>query len=169
MDLKNTKGMEPLFIEGKFRKWALANGIGKVSEGSKNTSLKKLCLSEKTPENANQPGSKKPSSRWAQKGICSEQQVIKHLCSWGWEFQFQRLVTHIAEIDLIFQKENRVCLIEVKTLDNPWRSFERITDRQVQKLTMNQMYFSSICKSRFQYFSCVAWVMKEKIDYIRIS
>lgn len=95
--------------------------------------------------------------------------VIVDLQSQGWELQFQRLVTPIAEIDLIFQKGNEVRLIEVKTLDNPWRSFERISKKQIHKLKSNQLYFYSFFRNRFQFTSSIAWVTKEKIEYLEIN
>lgn len=87
---------------------------------------------------------------------------------WGWELQFQRLKTSIAEIDLVFQKGNKVCLIEVKTLDDPWRSFERVSLNQIQKLKLNQINLATIFKREFVFSSFVAWVSDGKIDYVKI-
>lgn len=95
--------------------------------------------------------------------------MIADLQSRKWELQFQRFVTHIAEIDLIFQQGNEIRLIEVKTLDDPWRSFERISGRQIQKLKMNRLYFSSLFRNRFQFTTCIAWVAKDQIEYVEIS
>lgn len=122
-------------------------------------------MSKKSPQVANQLKHRKNII----KGFYSEQKVIDELSFHGWTLQFQRLVTEIAEIDLIFQKENQIYLVEVKTLDDSWRSFERISDRQIRKLKLNQLYFSSVFKNQFQFASFVAWVTKKKIEYVRIN
>lgn len=106
------------------------------------------------------------ADQWA--GIHSEQRVIAHLKKHAWELQFQRARTTIAEVDLIFQKNSHVKLIEVKTLDDPWRSFERISHRQVQKLILNQLYISRNQK-KFEISACVAWVSKEGIEYLEVN
>ena len=174
MDLKNTKATEPLFIANKFRNLVLASGIVKPSVESKNSLRKKTQAQKETNSlTTTQKFKKKPAdqthSLFYRKGFNSEQKVITHLRNYGWELQFQRLITSIAEIDLIFQKGHEIHLIEVKTLSDPWRSFERISEKQIQKLKMNQLYFASVFKNQFQFASWVAWVTKEKIEYVRIN
>lgn len=98
----------------------------------------------------------------------AEAQVIALLQKRGWELQFQRARTAVAEVDLIFQKDNRLQLIEVKSLDNPWRAFERISHRQMQKLILNQLHLSQRCCG-FQVGCCVAWVTTQSIRFVAIN
>jgi hypothetical protein len=69
----------------------------------------------------------------------------------------------------VFQKGSDVRLIEVKTLDDSWRSFERISEKQIQKLKMNEFYFSSIFKKQFHFESRIAWVTQKTIEYVEIN
>ena len=45
-------------------------------------------------------------------------------------------------MDLIFQKDNQIHFIEVKTLHNVWMSFERIKPNQMRRLQRNQIHYS---------------------------
>lgn len=103
------------------------------------------------------------------KGLQSEQKVIDHLLKLSWSLEFQRAKTRVAEVDLVFRKSYDVRLIEVKTLDDPWRSFERISENQIQKLISNQLYFSSLLGKKFQMSCYVAWVGQKQIDFVRIN
>ena len=86
----------------------------------------------------------------------------------GWVLLFQRVKTKIAEIDLIFELENEMRLIEVKTLDQAWRSFQRINANQVNKLLQNQIYFSQkyrgrICRAQ------ICWVLQNEIQFVDVN
>ncbi len=90
----------------------------------------------------------------------------------GWVLLFQRGQTEIAEIDLIMQKDEQIRLIEVKTLDSEWRSFQRISKRQIQKLLLNQIYFSQFAANTnrpYEFSSWVVWVSDLKIESIQIN
>lgn len=102
-------------------------------------------------------------------GYSSEQAVIYLLKKQGWLLEFQRLKTKIAEIDLVFSKENKILIIEVKRLNAEWRSFERIQVKQIQKLQKNLIYLTYLIPS-FQINAFVCWVdMKNKISFVSLS
>jgi Holliday junction resolvase-like predicted endonuclease len=150
MDLKNTKVTEPLTTANAFKDWALENGIVKLSPASKNISgpIRHL-VNQRLGRNC-------------------EQKVIKHFTEKGWTLQFQRAKTSIAEVDLIFQRDRRICLVEVKSLDNPWRSFQRISHRQIQKLILNQIHLSAWTKD-FEFYCWLAFVSPKQIHYTKIN
>ena len=150
MDLKNTKATERKSTESKFKSLVLARGIVKLSAASKSTSQNKR------------------HQRNQAIGLDSEARVIEQMANDRWQLLFQRAKTEIAEIDLIFQKKNQIRLIEVKTLNDSWRSFQRISHRQIQKLILNQIYFTQVVDSHD--VSCwVAWVGDQKIEYVQIN
>jgi Holliday junction resolvase-like predicted endonuclease len=75
----------------------------------------------------------------------------------GWSLSFHRLKTRIAEIDLIFEKRNKILLVEVKTLNNPWRAGQRISQRQLDKLRMNRTVLSYY-RGNKKIEALIAWV-----------
>jgi Holliday junction resolvase-like predicted endonuclease len=86
----------------------------------------------------------------------------------GWAFIFQRVRTKISEIDLIFEKENEIKLIEVKTLDQAWRSFQRINQRQVDKLLQNQLHLNQVYKNKI-FSAEICWVMPTSLHFVVLS
>lgn len=113
------------------------------------------------------------SPTYAQKiGLCAEENVIKLLISKNWSLCYRRLKTKIAEIDLVFEKTERlqteVLLIEVKRLNESWRAFERIHSKQLIKLQKNFILFSATFKN-IKFRSYVAWVdPQNKITFVEI-
>jgi Holliday junction resolvase-like predicted endonuclease len=102
-------------------------------------------------------------------GYSAEVAVAQLLRTHGWNLCFHSLKTQIAEIDLVLNKNKKVLLIEVKTLDSPWRSFQRIHSDQLLKLQKNLSVFSF----KLQTYSCqayVAWVDKaNKVSFVSID
>ena len=149
MDLKNTKATVLYSTESRFRQWVRVSGIAKVSPASKNISGR-LNISQR-------------------RGHQAELSVIRLLQTKNWSLCFQGLKTIIAEIDLIFEKEDQVILIEVKTLNDEWRAFDRIHDRQLMNLQKNYILLSEKFKKiRFRVF--VAWVdPKNRITFVEVS
>lgn len=90
-------------------------------------------------------------------GLKSETKVIEYFQKRKWCLLFHRAKTKIAEIDLIFQKSNKIKLVEVKKLNNQWRSFERVSEKQIQKLILNQIYLSQKF-SNYYIESNICWV-----------
>ena len=145
MDLKNIKATEHFTTESKFRQWVQVSGIAKASVESKNISGKSQT-----------------------KGYRAELNVIRLLQSKKWILCFHGLKTDIAEIDLIFEKDNQVLLIEVKTLNNPWRAFQRIHKKQLFRLQKNFILFSQKFK-KIKFRALVAWVdPQNKITFVEI-
>lgn len=102
-------------------------------------------------------------------GYSAEQAVVILLQKRNWILEFQRLKTKFAEIDLVFSKEDKVLLLEVKKLNDPWRSFERINLKQYQKLQSNLLFFSSMFKN-FEFEAYVVWVdPMNKVSFARVN
>ena len=80
----------------QLRLWGSPSITAAASEASKNTS--------------------KNSCRAHQKGLWAEHKVIQALQSRGWRLKWHRCKTPFAEIDLAFQKENRLLVVEVKSV-----------------------------------------------------
>jgi Holliday junction resolvase-like predicted endonuclease len=131
--------MPLLITDSEFRKWVLASGIVKALPASKSTSAKTA------------------NSFALTSGLLAEVQVIKLLMKNGWSLSFHRLKTRIAEIDLIFEKRNKILLVEVKTLNNPWRAGQRISQRQLDKLRMNRTVLSYY-RGNKKIEALIAWV-----------
>lgn len=51
-------------------------------------------------------------------------------------------------MDLVFQKDNLIHFVEVKTLHNVWMSFERIKPDQLQRLQRNRIHYSYKTKNK---------------------
>lgn len=101
-------------------------------------------------------------------GFTAEQVVIYLLKKKNWVLQFQRLKTKVAEVDLIFTKDNQVLLIEVKKLNDQWRAFERIQNNQVLKLQKNIIYFSHHLIS-YHVNGYVCWVDRNnKVSFVQV-
>ncbi len=102
------------------------------------------------------------------KGFSAEQSVIKLLKSKNWNLEFHRFKTEVAEIDLIFEKSGEVILVEVKTLNNSWRAFDRIQGSQLKKLELNLFLFRKKFND-IKFRAYVAWVSPEnKISFVEI-
>lgn len=75
------------------------------------------------------------------KGLNCEKKVIRLLQSQGWRLLGHRFKTRIAEIDLIFQKDHSLRLIEVKSVSD-WNFVAyRVSKRQKQRLFNAYRYF----------------------------
>lgn len=130
-----------------------ASGIGRVSAELKNTSNKFKTLNQKIGSNA-------------------EVNVIRLLQTRCWSLSFRGFRTRIAEIDLIFEKEingeTHVLLIEVKSLNNSWRAFERIHKNQLLKLQKNCISFS-MKFNKIKFKAYVVWVDNDnKITFVEV-
>ena len=147
MVLKNIKVTAPSCTGSVFRNLVLQNGIVRLSAESASTS-----------KNADYIA-----------GYRCELAVIRLLVTRGWVLECQRARTTIAEIDLIFSKKNEVLLIEVKTLDEPWRSFVRIKKSQYLKLQKNLVFLSTNIK-KFDFKATVCWVdKKNQVSFVLVN
>lgn len=89
---------------------------------------------------------KKYSKLWLKNqtiGQNSEDEVKRLFLARGFEFLAQRIKIHKSEVDLIFSKNNVVKLIEVKSLSHEWRVFDRISERQMNKLRLNRVLLAN--------------------------
>lgn len=102
-------------------------------------------------------------------GYRSEAAVVRLLNKRGWKLECHRARTTIAEIDLIFSKNNEIVLVEVKKLDNGWRAFERIGKKQYQALQRNLVFLSTNLKS-YRFIATVCWVdIENKISFVLVN
>ncbi len=75
----------------------------------------------------------------------------------GFEILARRVKLACGEVDLIVQKDNRVTLLEIKTLNDPWAIFQRISKSQLSRLRWNRVGLSSRWP-QMQVCSFVAYV-----------
>lgn len=75
------------------------------------------------------------------KGLNSEHKVILELQKQGWKLLHHRFKTRLAEIDLIFQKNNELKIIEVKSVANRDFVAYRVSRGQKQRLVRVYHYF----------------------------
>ena len=75
------------------------------------------------------------------KGLNSEHKVIRLLQNEGWKLLQHRFKTKLAEIDLIFQKNNELRMVEVKSVANWDFVTYRVSRRQKQRLIRVYHYF----------------------------
>lgn len=64
-----------------------------------------------------------------------------HFTQRGWKCIGHRKKLYFSEVDLMFSKEDQILLIEVKSLHNPWMSFERVPHKQIQNLIKNKVLY----------------------------
>ncbi len=104
-----------------------------------------------------------------QAGYRSEVAVIRLLNKRGWKLECHRARTTIAEIDLIFSKNNEILLVEVKRLDDGWRAFERIGKKQYQALQKNLVFLTTNLKT-YRFIATVCWVDAEnKVSFVLVN
>lgn len=102
-------------------------------------------------------------------GFSAEAAVIYLLQKKNWNLEYQRLRTVVAEVDLVFSKDDLVLLIEVKKLNDDWRAFERVGRAQYFSLQKNLVYFSSRMP-QFNFESFVCWVNdKNQVSFVRVE
>ena len=146
MDSKNTKATEHFFTGSKFRPLALASGIVAASAASKSI-LGKSQLA----------------------GFEAEQHVFRYMMKNGWLPTFSRVKTAVAEIDLVFEKKSTILLLEVKTLNDSWRAFERISLAQTRRLQKNTILFSEYFLA-YEFKAGVVWVSPQgQINFVEIG
>ncbi|MBC7466932.1 MAG: hypothetical protein H7256_13165 [Bdellovibrio sp.] len=87
----------------------------------------------------------------------------------NWVLEFQRFKTVVAEVDLIFSKDDRIFLIEVKKLNDDWRAFQRVGRNQYFSLQKNLVYLSTRLPA-FRFESFVCWVDRlNRISFVRVD
>lgn len=69
--------------------------------------------------------------------------MAKFLENKKWTVLGRRLHCPYGEVDLLFEKENKIALIEVKYLHDEWMIFERVHPEQLKRLSKNLVFFQS--------------------------
>ncbi len=77
------------------------------------------------------------------RGLWAEKVVLDFLVQKKWKIISERKKYKFGEIDLVVKREDRVTLIEVKYLHNEWMSFERIHQKQINRLKRNYLFLSN--------------------------
>jgi Holliday junction resolvase-like predicted endonuclease len=137
--------MEPRSTELPYKKTESANYTEKAS-----AELKSFCFDQV-------------------KGHQAELFVIQYFLNLKFQFVAQRKKLKYGEVDLIFQKQQRILFVEVKTLHNDWMSFNRISKKQFFKLKKNAFYYQMNNKN-YEVKSLLAWVKSnETIELVEIN
>lgn len=106
----------------------------------------------------------------SERGLWAEKIVHDFLISKKWILISERHKYKYGEIDFIFQRDHQVAIIEVKYLHNSWMSFQRISDRQVQRLRNNLL---SLRKTKFISYDVKLFLCfvdcHEKIEWIDLT
>lgn len=103
------------------------------------------------------------------KGVACEKAVTYLLLKRGWHLEFQRARTIISEIDLIFSKDKKIILVEVKKLDESWQAFERIGKKQFRGLWCNLNLFTYQF-TEWQVLAYIAWVnRKNEVTFLSVE
>ncbi|MFN3454161.1 MAG: YraN family protein [Pseudobdellovibrio sp.] len=78
------------------------------------------------------------------KGLWAEYVAFNYFVKQGWELYGVREKISQVEIDLILHKKYKhYIFVEVKYLDNPWRAFERVNQKQLMRVKKAMLYFKS--------------------------
>lgn len=83
----------------------------------------------------------------SERGLWAEKTVHEFLRAKNWVLVSERQKYKYGEIDFIFQRDQHVAIIEVKYLHNPWMSFQRISNEQLQRLKNN---FLNLRQTKFK-------------------
>ncbi len=85
----------------------------------------------------------------SERGLWAEKIVHDFLVVKKWILISERHKYKYGEIDFIFQRDQKIAIIEVKYLHNPWMSFERISNEQLQRLKNN---FLNLRQTKFKSY-----------------
>jgi Holliday junction resolvase-like predicted endonuclease len=86
--------------------------------------------------------------------------VIRLLLKKNFKFLFQRARTQVCECDLIFEKDDQILLIEVKTIASAYNAFDRVGEKQLQKIRMNRHYLAR-CWPQKNFRAYIAFVQRD--------
>lgn len=92
----------------------------------------------------------------------------KQMIQYGFEIEFQNIKLKFGEVDLVCRRNHLIILLEVKCLNNEWRSFERISQKQLNRLHLNRNLIFNFFP-QYEVRSFVVWVDKNcRIQFIEI-
>lgn len=85
------------------------------------------------------------------RGVRAEEEAARHLEVLGYKILRQRYKTKFGEIDLIVQKDNLLCFVEVKIRRNIAEALESITPRAQKRIENSALFFLS---EHLDYMNC---------------
>lgn len=141
----------------------LASGIVRVSAELKSLSVnhKKNIASQIVPKVKYQINQ--------HNGLSAELAVVKLLINRDWKLIFHRLKTKKCEVDLIFEQNESILIVEVKVLTENWRVFQRVSEQQINRLK-NIEYALRVNFKKYKIKSYIAWVdQKNNISFCSLS
>lgn len=77
------------------------------------------------------------------RGVRAEEEAVRYLGRQGYKILHQRYKTKFGEIDLIVQKDNLLCFVEVKMRRNIVEALESITPRVQKRIENTALFFLS--------------------------
>lgn len=85
------------------------------------------------------------------RGVRAEEEAERYLEALGYKILRQRYKTKFGEIDLIVQKDNLLCFVEVKMRRNIAEALESITPRAQKRIENSALFFLS---ENLDYMNC---------------
>lgn len=83
-----------------------------------------------------------PQTNYA-RGVGAEELAEKHLSDKGFQILRKRFKTKFGEIDLITQKDNLICFVEVKIRQKQEDALESVTKRARKRIEQSALVFLS--------------------------
>ncbi len=77
------------------------------------------------------------------RGVWAEDEAARYLCGQGFSMLKKRYKTKFGEIDLITQKDNLICFVEVKIRQSEAEALESITLRSRKRIENSALFFLS--------------------------
>ncbi|PCK00578.1 MAG: YraN family protein [Zetaproteobacteria bacterium] len=107
------------------------------------------------------------------RGVRAEEAAAQYLRQRGYEILCKRYKTKFGEIDLIVQKDNIICFVEVKMRGDIAQALESVTSRIQKRIENSALYFLSEnpdymnCDMRFDVIAMVCSQQGElRITYL---
>lgn len=86
---------------------------------------------------------KDPQQTSYAKGVAAESKAAEFLIGGGYKIIEQRYKTKFGEIDIIAQKDNILCFIEVKVRRNYADALEAVTPRSCRRIERSALFYLS--------------------------
>lgn len=102
------------------------------------------------------------ASRNISKGLFCEKKVMHYFAQYGWTLINHRVNLKFSETDLIFKKENKIKLVEVKSLHSEWMVFQRVNQNQINNMIKNMIDLKLRLKSKYEFECSVCYVLNNK-------
>lgn len=106
----------------------------------------------------------------SERGLWAEKTVFDFLVRKKWVLISERQKYKYGEIDFIFQREQKVAIIEVKYLHNPWMSFQRLSNEQLLRLKNN---FLNLRQTKFKSYDVKLFLCfvdrNQRIEWVNLA